>query len=104
MLPFSEVLDWSQASVRCWSHDLVGVASQLRDFPRSSIQEMRDRVLFLYERYFSSLSKIALTTLDILNERVFPTTARGSEVIIMMSPIIMMSLHTYNTCTLLLLL
>ncbi len=80
VLPFSEVLDWSQASVRCWSHDLVGVASQLRDFPLSFIQEMRKKVSYLYNHYFASVSKITLTTLDILNERVFPTTARGSEV------------------------
>lgn len=81
MLPFSEVLDWSQASVRCWSHDLVGVASQLRDFPLASIQDMREKVLYLHNRYFASVAKIAITTLDILNERVFPTTSRGSEVI-----------------------
>ncbi len=91
VLPFSEVLDWSQASVRCWSHDMVGVASQLRDIPHSSIHEMREKVRFLYDHYFSSLPKIALTTLDILNERVFPTSARSSEVM-------MMSFYTLNIC------
>ena len=81
VLPFSEVLDWTQASVRCWSHDMVGVASQLRDFPQSSIREMRERVRFLYDHYFSSLPKIAMAVLDIINKRIFPLSARGSEVI-----------------------
>lgn len=80
VLPFSEVLDWSQASVTCWSYDLVGVASQLRDIPESLVHEMQETVSFFYRNYFSSMASIALTTLNILNERVFPTTARGHEV------------------------
>ena len=82
VLPFSEVLDWSQASVTCWSYDLVGVASRLRDIPESLVREMQETVSFFYRRYFSSMASIALTTLNILNERVFPTTAKGHEVIV----------------------
>jgi len=80
VLPFSEVLDWTQASIRCWSHDLVGVASKLRDMPHPLIREMRERALFFYQKYFSSMEAIIVTTLDILNERVFPTTAKETEV------------------------
>lgn len=39
------------------------------------------QVLHVYSRYFHSMSAITMTTLDILNERVFPFSARSYEVI-----------------------
>ena len=38
------------------------------------------QVLFLYRRYFFSMATIVNTVLDIVNERVFPTTVHGYEV------------------------
>ena len=38
------------------------------------------QVLFLYKHYFSSMAAIAMTTLHIINGRVFPTAKYGYEV------------------------
>lgn len=106
VLPFSEVIDWRRASVRVWSRRPDGIMATLTEHPDSLITETREQVRctfqllqlggalqmvsppslplpqveFLYRRFFSSISAIAMTTLDILNERVFPTSARGYEV------------------------
>ena len=42
--------------------------------------DWRQRGLFFYRQYFSSMATIAMITLDILNQRVFPITARSYEV------------------------
>lgn len=39
-------------------------------------KEMSEHGLWLYQRYFSSMAAITLTTLDIINDRVFPHYAR----------------------------
>ncbi|KAF6773861.1 hypothetical protein AHF37_07506 [Paragonimus kellicotti] len=59
VLPFSEVLDWSKIAVRV----------RYADLEQSQVQ-------FIFNRYFASLEKIVLTSLDILNERVFPYYSR----------------------------
>lgn len=40
------------------------------------IEELQIQGRWLYEKYFSSLKSITLTTLEILNDRVFPQRAR----------------------------
>lgn len=41
--------------------------------------EMSEQSLWLYQRYFSTIENVALTTLDIINDRVFPHHARVYE-------------------------
>ena len=89
VLPFSDVLDWSRASVTCWSHDIGEIVSRLSSLPTLNVQEMRKQGMFFYKQYYSSMSSIAMTTLDIINERVFPTSKLGYEVI-------MTSLYNYS--------
>lgn len=79
-LPFFEVLDWALASVSCPSCDLPGVVRLLRQVPQAMVEDWRQRGLFFYRQYFSSMATIAMTTLDILNQRVFPITARSYDV------------------------
>ena len=43
------------------------------------VHEMRKQVNFLWETYFSSMRAITLTTLQIINDRVFPYAARKYE-------------------------
>ncbi|ENN74455.1 hypothetical protein YQE_00740, partial [Dendroctonus ponderosae] len=47
---------------------LIDVIDELSN---KKIMEMRKSVMFVYEKYFSSMEKIALTTLDIVQDRVY---------------------------------
>ena len=76
-LPFSDVLDWTLASIQCPSCELEQVVEKLRSIPEAMVAEWRSQVLYLYNRYFSSMAAIVLATLDIIDERVFPISARS---------------------------
>ena len=80
VLPFSEVLDWTLASIRCLSCDLDDVVLALNRIPTEMVVEWRHQVLYLYKRYFSSMATIAMMTLNILNERLFPISGRSYDV------------------------
>lgn len=80
ILPFSEVLDWTLASVKCPSCDLRSVVSKLRSLPAAMVSDWRMQVLYFYRRYFSSMAVIVMTTLGILNDRVFTISARSYDV------------------------
>ena len=80
ILPFSEVLDWTLASISCPWCDLGGVVKKLRGLPEAMVQEQRQQVLTTYRKHFSSMAVIAMTTLNILNERVYPVSARSYDV------------------------
>ena len=44
VLPFSEVLDWTLASVTCWSHDLAGVGSLLESLSEDTVRRLQEQV------------------------------------------------------------
>ncbi|KAF8560534.1 hypothetical protein P879_03321, partial [Paragonimus westermani] len=76
VLPFSEVLDWSKIAVRVRHADLEQIPTILTSFRSTEIARFQSQVQFIFIRYFASLERIVLTTLDILNERVFPYYSR----------------------------
>ncbi|XP_022237779.1 LOW QUALITY PROTEIN: exostosin-2-like [Limulus polyphemus] len=79
VLPFSEVLDWKRVAVRLREdhlHDLIHI---LKSISEHRILEMRKQAHFIWTQYFSSIQKITLTTLQIINDRVFPHFARTYE-------------------------
>ena len=76
-LPYSDVLDWTLASIKCPSCELEEVVEKLRSIPEAMVTEWRSQVLYLYNRYFSSMAAIVMATLDILDERVFPISSRS---------------------------
>ena len=80
VLPFSEVLDWTLASVKCPSCDLRGVVSKIQSLPAAMVSDWRMQVLHFYRRYFSSMAAIVMTTLGILNDRVFTISAKSYDV------------------------
>ena len=51
----------------------------LRAVSTSHIESLRRQVQFIWRTYFSSLRVITLTTLQIINDRVFPYTALKYE-------------------------
>ncbi|THD20007.1 putative exostosin-2 [Fasciola hepatica] len=77
VLPFSEVLDWSRISVRIHRSELDNMPSLLAAYPMLDIRRFQHQVHFIFSRYMSTIEQIALTTLDIVNDRVFPYYARS---------------------------
>ena len=80
ILPFSEVLDWPQASVLITENDLLSnLYSILGKLSPEAVALKQDFARFYYEQYFKSMSTISLATLHIINGRVFPYKARTYE-------------------------
>ena len=75
VLPFSEVIDWQRAAVIIREEQLSKVYEILTSYTPQEITDMRKQVKHLWTNYFSSIKKIALTTIKIINDRVFPNLA-----------------------------
>lgn len=79
VMPFSEVLDWKRAAVTVREDDLHLVLDIVKSFSMERVYEMRQQVAFFWEKYISTMKAITMTTLEILNDRVFPYAARKYE-------------------------
>ncbi|VDK79033.1 unnamed protein product [Litomosoides sigmodontis] len=76
-LPFSEVIDWRQAVVIGHEETVLTISDVLSAIPVERILFMKQQSRGLYQRYFSSVEKIAVTSLQIIEERV--RKQRGEE-------------------------
>ncbi|XP_013385446.1 exostosin-2-like [Lingula anatina] len=76
VMPFSEVLDWKRAALVLREEQLPTMMSILKNISSERIRNMRRQVQFLWQNYFSSMKVIALTSLQIINDRVFPYASR----------------------------
>lgn len=76
ILPFSEIIDWTMSALRIREADIGNLVSILRNVSSARREEMKDFGHFIYKKYFSTISKIVLTTLDIINGRVFAHHAK----------------------------
>uniref|UniRef100_A0A1I7VFN5 Exostosin family protein n=1 Tax=Loa loa TaxID=7209 RepID=A0A1I7VFN5_LOALO len=74
ILPFSEVINWDLLSLTFSRSRLSSVLTFLRVLSSERKQRMREQISFVYSRYFSSLEKIVLTTLSILERRIIPNS------------------------------
>ena len=79
MLPFEEVLDWRLVGVPLRPAFLPRILSILEGVGEEEWSQKQRQGLRVWTKYFSSLGRIVLTTLLILNERVFPTHASSFE-------------------------
>ncbi|CAH8521467.1 unnamed protein product [Schistosoma curassoni] len=77
VLPFSEVLDWYKIAIHIPQVKFQKIPSILSTYSSKEKSLLRKQIMFIYQRYFSSIEKIILTTLDILNDRVFPQYSRS---------------------------
>ncbi|UYV71618.1 EXT2 [Cordylochernes scorpioides] len=75
VLPFQEVLDWKRAAVIFGEEEVGELVEHLASIPDSRVAELRSQACFLWDSYFHSMEAITLTTLRLLNDRVFPHTA-----------------------------
>ncbi|KAG9345031.1 hypothetical protein JZ751_009571 [Albula glossodonta] len=77
-LPFSEIIDWNTAAVIGDERLLLQIPSTVRSIHQDKILSLRQQTQFLWEAYFSSVEKIVLTTLEIIQDRLFQHMARNS--------------------------
>ncbi|XP_026087729.1 exostosin-1b-like [Carassius auratus] len=77
-LPFSEVIDWNTAAVIGDERLLLQIPSTVRSIHQDKILALRQQTQFLWEAYFSSVEKIVLTTLEIIEDRVLQQTSRSN--------------------------
>ncbi|XP_069821248.1 exostosin-2 [Dendropsophus ebraccatus] len=79
VLPFSEVLDWKRASVVIPEEKILEMYSILQNLPQRQVEEMQRQARWFWEGYFRSMRSIALTTLQIINDRIYPYAAKSYE-------------------------
>ncbi|XP_072572832.1 exostosin-1b-like isoform X2 [Paramormyrops kingsleyae] len=77
-LPFSEVIDWSSGAIIGDERLLLQIPSIVRSVHRDKILSLRQQTQFLWEAYFSSVEKIVLTTLEIIQDRLLRHAARST--------------------------
>ncbi|XP_063616652.1 exostosin-1 isoform X1 [Cydia splendana] len=69
-LPFDERIDWRRAVIWADERLLLQVPELVRSVSPERILAMRQQTQLLWEQYFSSIEKIAFTTIEIIFERV----------------------------------
>ncbi|XP_024154356.1 exostosin-1b [Oryzias melastigma] len=77
-LPFSEIIDWNRATVIGDERLLLQIPTTVRSIHPDKILSLRQQTQFLWEAYFSSVEKIVLTTLEIIQDRVLEHGSRSS--------------------------
>ncbi|XP_036836816.1 exostosin-2 [Oncorhynchus mykiss] len=75
ILPFSEVLDWKRASVVIPEEKLPEMYTILKSIPHRQVEEMQRQARWFWDAYFSSMKAIGMTTLQIINDRIYPYAA-----------------------------
>lgn len=75
-MPFNEVLDWKRAAIFIMEDFLHTLKHVINQISGDKIMEMRRQIQFLYKKYFKDLNSIVETTLDIIQDRVYPHWGR----------------------------
>ena len=73
VLPYSDVIDWKRVALQIYEDDLPQLMEVIRDVSEERVADMRRNGQFIYDKYFASMERIAMTTLSIINERIFPS-------------------------------
>lgn len=71
ILPFVEKIDWTLSVLQVREAELSNLVNILREVSASRRREMRQYGRLIYDKYFATLTTITMTTLEIINERVF---------------------------------
>jgi glucuronyl/N-acetylglucosaminyl transferase EXT1 len=69
ILPFSEIIDWSKSIILYSNLSLSLLPHYLRMMNENQRNDMQSKCFNIWLKYFSSIQRIVLTSLDILNDR-----------------------------------
>jgi len=83
VLPFSEIVDWSQAAVVADERSLFLLPEMLRSLSPSNVYVMKRRGKILWERNFNSVETIVERTLEVTNSFTNNITLAGVKKVIL---------------------
>ncbi|XP_047990302.1 exostosin-2 [Leguminivora glycinivorella] len=79
VMPFNSHVDWNKIAIFVPEENLKNVLKIVHAVSQERRGELYWQQRWVYERYFSSIQKITMTMLEIINEKVFPLAARSYE-------------------------
>ncbi|XP_063622019.1 exostosin-2 [Cydia splendana] len=79
VMPFNSHVDWNKIAIFVPEDNLKNVLKIVHAVSEERRGELYWQQRWVYERYFSSIQKITMTMLEIINEKVFPLAARSYE-------------------------
>jgi len=79
LLPFMFSIDWKRASLAFNINQIKDLIAILKQKDAAQLALYRKQAVFLWENYFSSLSRVILTTLAIINDRISPHKSKTYE-------------------------
>lgn len=79
IMPFDSHLDWNRLAIFIPENNIHNLLKFVYSISNERRGELYWQMRWVYDRYFSSMAKITLTTLEIINEKVFPLAARMYE-------------------------
>lgn len=79
VMPFNSHIDWHRIAMFIPESNLKNLVKIIYAVSDERRGELYWQLRWVFERYFSSIERITLTTLEIINEKVFPLAARMYE-------------------------
>lgn len=80
LLPFQNKIDWANAAFRFLPEDIgTQLVPFLTKFDREEWVDFRDRDLFLFQKFFSSMEAVGEGLMSYLSDRLFPHQSLGYE-------------------------
>lgn len=79
IMPFNSHIDWNRIAIFIPENNINNLLKVVQSISKERRGELYWQLRWIYERYFSSIEKITLTTLEIINEKVFPLSTRMYE-------------------------
>lgn len=84
VMPFHTIIDWKRFSIFIMESHVDTLMDVVNSVSEKRIKHMQKTLLYVYRSYFASMRRIVLTTLDILQERVYPHLSRTYDEINLM--------------------
>ncbi|CAH0552853.1 unnamed protein product [Brassicogethes aeneus] len=72
VLPFKNVIDWKHSAIFVMEDYLGTVIDVVSTISSKRVRELQSSVKFIYDKYFSSIEKIVITSLDVVQDRIYP--------------------------------
>jgi glucuronyl/N-acetylglucosaminyl transferase EXT2 len=79
ILPFNSHVDWNKLSIVVPEDNVKNLLKIVHSVSNERRGELYWHLRWAYDRYFANIEKITLTTLEIINEKLFPLAARMYE-------------------------